>query len=98
MLLSAVKNMSKRGYAHRNICPENIIVANDFQSIQLVGFDKACHQDKKETLVSGCQKPYWQPMDKWWSQSSFRWDLMHASVVFYEMMETKRFFQVFGES
>jgi serine/threonine protein kinase len=95
LLLDAVKYMAKKGYAHRNICPDNIYIASDFQSIQLINFNKACFRDRREKVMKGCQRPYWQPMDKWWSQSTFRWDLMQASIVFYECMETKAFFHFF---
>jgi serine/threonine protein kinase len=59
LILDAVKYMAKRGYAHRNICPENIYISSDFQSIQLVGFDKSCFRDRKERPMKGCDKPYW---------------------------------------
>jgi serine/threonine protein kinase len=47
LLFHAIGRLSFKGYAHRNLLPENVLISSDFKELQLMGFDRACHRERE---------------------------------------------------
>jgi serine/threonine protein kinase len=66
LLFRAISRLSFRGYAHRDINPENILVSSDFKELQLIGFGRSCHKERETEKLSYLPRPYLDPEYEWW--------------------------------
>jgi serine/threonine protein kinase len=86
MLNEALGDLRDRGFAHRNLKPENILVSEDFKSLMLVDFHKCHHKDRFVKMQPGGTVPYWHAKNDHWAVASHHWDNMSFGVIGFEMM------------
>jgi serine/threonine protein kinase len=66
LLFHAINRLSFRGYTHRDIIPENILISSDFKELQLIGFGRSCHKEREADKLSFLPRPYLDPQYEWW--------------------------------
>jgi serine/threonine protein kinase len=61
LLFQAINRLNFRGYAHRDVNPENILISSDFKELQLIGFSQSCHKERETEKLSFIPRPYLDP-------------------------------------
>jgi serine/threonine protein kinase len=88
MLNEAIGRLHIRGYAHRNITPDNILISPDYKELKLIGFNLCHHKDRHVTAFVYGTLPYWNSENRHWSVASHRWDFMSFGIICFEMMKS----------
>jgi serine/threonine protein kinase len=86
MLNEALGVLRKRGFAHRHLTPDNILVTDDFMELQLIDFHKCHHKNRFVKMQPGSIVPYWHAKNEHWAVATHNWDLMAFGVIGFEMM------------
>ena len=86
MVVDALSYMHKKGYAHRGLTPENILISDDYKNLKLIGFNQTHHWERDISQFPPESLPYSHNKDKHWGVASPRWDFRAAGTIFFEMM------------
>jgi serine/threonine protein kinase len=86
MLNEAIERLRTRGFAHRNLTPDNILISGDFKGLQLIGFNLSHHKDRHVDNQPIGTAPYWHNKYRHWSVTCHCWDQMAFGVICFEMM------------
>jgi serine/threonine protein kinase len=86
MMNEALGDLRDKGFAHRNLTPDNILISEDFKGLQIIDFHKCHHKDRFVDMQPGSTVPYWHAKNVHWAVASHHWDLMALGVIGFEMM------------
>ncbi len=87
LITNALAELHSSGIVHRDICPNNIFISENFDSVQLTGFYNSCFIKKKDNKIQTGTYPYFTRTNSKFSQSSCRWDYFALGVIAFEIIE-----------
>jgi serine/threonine protein kinase len=61
LLFQAINRLNFRGFAHRDVNPDNILISSDYKELQLIGFGRSCHRERDSAKLGFHPRPYLDP-------------------------------------
>ena len=93
-MADAIFKVHALGFAHRNIVPRSVIVNDNFDAIQLIGFKSVVSKDKKNDRPNGVDSLLKTEQSEYWAEGSLRHDLFGFAMLAFRMQCSQNQFDV----